>query len=47
MLMLMGCKQILKMEVLNLRNTWVPFLNVSLKKHADVIAVRQTDQIWI
>ena len=32
------------MEILNLRNTWVSFLNVSLKIHADVIAGRQINQ---
>ena len=41
----MRCKQISKMESLNLRNTWVTFLNVSLKMHADVIAGRQINQI--
>ena len=40
----MRCKQISKMESLNLRNTWVSFLNVSLKMHADVIAGRQINQ---
>ena len=38
---LMRCKQISRMEFLNLRNTCVSFLNVSLKLHADVIAGRQ------
>ena len=32
------------MESLNLRNTLVSFLNVSLKMHADVIAGRQISQ---
>ena len=32
------------MEFLNLRNTWVSFLNVSLNMHADVIAGRQINQ---
>ena len=41
---LMRCKQISKMESLNLRNTWVSFLNVSLKMHANVIAGRQINQ---
>ena len=31
---LMRCKQISRMGFLTLRNTWVSFLNVSLKKHA-------------
>ena len=38
---LMRCKQISRMESLNSRNTWVWFLKVSLKMHADVIAGRQ------
>ena len=32
------------METLNLRNTWVTFLNVSLKMHAEIIAGGQTNQ---
>ena len=32
------------MEYLNLKNTWVSFLNVSLKLRADVIAGRQINQ---
>ena len=44
---LMRRKQISKMEFLNLRNTWVWFLNVSLKIHADVIAGRQINQTLI
>ena len=32
------------MESLNLGNTWVSFLNVSLKMHADVIPGRQINQ---
>ena len=43
---LMRCKQISKMESINFRNTWVSFLNVSLKMHADVIASRQINQIF-
>ena len=41
---LMRCKQIARMESLNLRNTWVWFHKVSLKMHADVIAGRQINQ---
>ena len=41
---LMRFKQISKMESLNLRNTCVSFLNVSLRMHADVIAGRQINQ---
>ena len=41
---LMSCKQISRMEFLNLKNTWVWFLKVSLKIHADVIAGRQFNQ---
>ena len=41
---LMRCKQISKMESLNLRNAWVWFLNASLEMHADVIAGRQINQ---
>ena len=37
---LMRCEQMWKMESFNLKNTWVSFLNVSLKMHADVIAGR-------
>ena len=40
----MGCKQISKKESLNLRITWVSFLNVSLRMYADVIASRQFHQ---
>ena len=40
----MRCKQISDMEFLKLRNTWVSFLNVSLRIHADVIAGRQNIQ---
>ena len=40
----MDCKQISKMEILNLRNTSVAFLKVSLKIPADVIAGRQIIQ---
>ena len=43
---LMRCKQISRMEFLNLRNTWVSFLNVSLKIHADVIVGRQILQTF-
>ena len=43
---LMRCKQISRMAFLKLRNTWVSFLNVSLKMHADVIAGRQINQTW-
>ena len=32
------------MESLNLKNTWLSFLNVSLKKHANVIAGRKINQ---
>ena len=32
------------MEFLNLRNTQVPFHNVSLKMHADVIADKSINQ---
>ena len=41
---LMRCTQISKIDSLNLRNTWISFLNVSLKMHADVIAGRQINQ---
>ena len=34
------------MESLILRNTWVSFLNVSLKKHTDVIAGREINQTY-
>ena len=40
-LKLMRCKQVSIMESLNLRNTLVWFLKLSLKMHADVIAGRQ------
>ena len=43
---LMRCKQISGLEFLNLRNTWVWFLKVSLKMHADVIAGRQINQTF-
>ena len=36
----------LKMESLNLRNTWVWFLKVSLKMHADIIAGRQINHTF-
>ena len=45
-LKLMRCKQISIMESLNLTNTWVWFLNLSLKMHADVIAGRQINQAF-
>ena len=41
----MGCEQIWEMEILNLRNTWVLFLNESLKMQADIIAGGQFNQI--
>ena len=41
---LMSCKQVQKMDILNLRNTWVSFLNKFLEMHADVIADRQINQ---
>ena len=34
------------MEFLKLGNTWVSFLNVSIKMHADINAGRQTNQNW-
>ena len=40
----MRCKQISKMQSLNLWNTCVSFLNVSLKMQAGVIAGRQIIQ---
>ena len=43
---LMSRKKISRIEFLNLRNTWVWFLNVSLKMHADVIAGRQNIQTF-
>ena len=45
-LKLKGSKQILKMEILNLSKTWVSFLNVSVKMHADGIAGIQINQTW-
>ena len=35
-----------KWSLLNFRNTWLSFVNVSLKMHADVIAGRQINQSW-
>ena len=43
---LMRCEQISGMEFLNLRNTWVWFLKVSLERHDKVIAGRQIIQTF-
>ena len=42
----MECKQISNVEILYLKNTWVSFLSVSLKMHADVNAGSQIIQTW-